>query len=141
MSTPASTGPAICVICCAPPRIAFTCATACSSSPATSGTTSRDEAKYGAAKTPTANAVMRSERFLNIAEIIKRPYGFVKWEHAEGQRGASRGPPRPDPRRRPQGLRDVRLRRRHRGPPRGGDGPVAGRHLPLLRGEEGALHC
>jgi hypothetical protein len=43
--TPASTGPASCVSWFAPDRTAFTLATACSSSPATSGTTSRDEAK------------------------------------------------------------------------------------------------
>ena len=45
ISRPASTGPASCVSWFAPDRTALTLATACSSSPATSGTTSRDEAK------------------------------------------------------------------------------------------------
>src|SRR5262249_61369876 len=54
INTPASTGPAICVSCCTPLWIALTSATAFSSSPATSGMTSRDDEKYGAAKTPTA---------------------------------------------------------------------------------------
>src|SRR4051812_7548986 len=60
ISRPASTGPASCVSWLAPDRTALTLATACSSSPATSGTTSRDEAKYGAAKIPIANVVASS---------------------------------------------------------------------------------
>ena len=44
ISTPASTGPASCVTWPAAERIALTLATACSSSPATSGTTSREDA-------------------------------------------------------------------------------------------------
>ena len=60
MITPANTGPASCVSWFAPESTALTLATACSSSPATSGTISRDEAKYGAAKIPIANVVPRS---------------------------------------------------------------------------------
>ena len=66
ISSPASTGPAICVSLFAPPRTALTLATACSSSPTTSGTMSREEPKYGAAKQPTANVVTSiaaNERF------------------------------------------------------------------------------
>ena len=60
MSKPASTGPASCVSWFAPDRSAFTLATACSSSPATSGMISRDEAMYGAVKIPIANVVASS---------------------------------------------------------------------------------
>ena len=60
MSRPASTGPASCVSWFAPDRTALTLATACSSSPATSGTISRDDAKYGAVKIPIANVVASS---------------------------------------------------------------------------------
>ncbi len=52
---PASTGPAICVSWFAPLSAAFADATRRSSSPTTSGTTRREDEKYGAVKQPTAN--------------------------------------------------------------------------------------
>ncbi len=71
MRTPASTGPAICVIWFAAASTAFTDATARSSSPATSGMISRDEAKYGAAKQPIANVVTRIQPEREIARPLQ----------------------------------------------------------------------
>src|SRR5207245_7100766 len=83
----------------------------------------------------TSSAVISPsrERFLSMAKIIKRPYGFVKWECAEGQPGARRRPPGPDPRRRRPRLRPLGLRGRDDRAARGGDRPLARRDLQLLR--------
>src|SRR5262249_43919238 len=85
-------------------------------------------------ETSSAARIAARERFLSIdmREIIRRTYGFVKWERAQGLRGPSRGAPGADPRRRPGGFCPPRLPRRHGGPPRGGDRAVERRDLQLL---------
>src|ERR671910_3468411 len=70
---------------------------------------------------------------LFMRRIIIRPYVFVKWSHAEGVHGAQAAPARGDPRGRTARVRPTRLRGRDRCPARGGDRPLPGRDLQLLR--------
>src|SRR5262249_21336439 len=78
-------------------------------------------------------------RRMLTATNIKRLYGFVKCDRAEGLRGARPGPPRPDPGRRAADVRPRGLRGCDCGQARAGDRPVARRDLQLLPGQVVAL--
>src|SRR5579872_524472 len=81
----------------------------------------------------------RTAACLSMGRIVRRLYGFVKCDGAEGQRGPPRAPPRADPRRRAQRVRPLGLPGHDGRPARGGDRPLARHDLPLLPEQVGAL--